>query len=205
MNKNNNYYSNIRFDALSILPNHFSPTYVLEIGGGEFHTLKYISEKYNAHATGVDLYNNNANNNIIFINGSIEDKNIICKLENNKYDLIIANDVVEHLGDTELFFQTITDKLHPNGYALISVPNIRQIRSLWHIFIKGTFPRQQAGLFDSTHLRWFCKNDIINIAKKHGLKSVDHTYLGRLVPKLFDKSYIFEFFALQNLFLFKKG
>lgn len=197
------YYNNARLDVIEFLPKkNFQK--ILEIGGGEFETLNIISRQNNAEAWGVDL-NQNQNKKIKFIKGSIENQEICALIPDIYFDLILANDVIEHLQNTEEFFNKISTKLITGGLLVISVPNIRQIRGLYHIYFRGTFPREDAGLFDKTHLRWFCKEDIIYLTKnKFQLKLVDHKSVGRLVPNLISHSILGELLGLQNLFIFEK-
>jgi 2-polyprenyl-3-methyl-5-hydroxy-6-metoxy-1,4-benzoquinol methylase len=204
MKKEINYYSNARVDTINLLPNKDIKN-ILEIGGGNFPTLDLLMNKYKANGWGIDIYQTN-NENIKFIKGSIEDTEINQLIPNNYFDLIVANDVVEHLQNTELFFDTVYEKLNKGGMLIISVPNIRQIRAIYHIYIRGTFPRDDAGLFDRTHLRWFCKADVIKIVNDRSakLKLINTISVGRYVPKFLNKSIIGEFLGLQNIFLFEK-
>jgi SAM-dependent methyltransferase len=199
--KINNYYDNKRLDVLQIIP---AGNYkkILEIGGGHFETLSLLAEQNNAEAWGVDIYPC-TNKKIKFINGSIENEITEKELPNEYFDLIMANDVLEHLADSERFFKVVSDKLVNCGYLILSVPNIRQIRSIYHIYCRGTFPTLDSGLFDKTHLRWFCKKDIIKLAQKN-FDLIDAKGTGRLVPNLISRSTLGEFLALQNLFVFQK-
>lgn len=196
------YYKNERVDVINIIPN-VSYASILEIGGGEFPTLKRLKEKFNSEAWGVDI-RQTSNTNINFIYGSIEDDNTLNQIPDNYFDLIVANDVIEHLVDTDKFFAAIFAKMKKGGFLALSVPNVRQMRSMFHILIKGNFPRHDAGLFDKTHLRWFCKRDILNIAENHGFETVMTKSVGRIVPNIIQNMVIAEFLALHNLFLFKK-
>lgn len=197
-----NYYSGVRWDVLSMIEN-LTFNKILEIGGGDFKSLEVIVEKCNAEGWGVDQRVIKVDP-LIIITGSIEHDKVIDSLPDNYFDLVMANDVLEHLADSEKFFKTAYKKLNSDGLLLISVPNIRQLRTLYHIFWMGRFPRQSSGLFDVTHLRWFCKNDVINIAINNGFEIQDVKAVGKFVPNIISKTKIAEFLALQNIFLFKK-
>jgi SAM-dependent methyltransferase len=196
------YYQNIRNDVLELLPKQPFQS-ILEIGGGEFPTLQFLVKKYQATGWGVDIYESSVQG-IKFIRGSIEEKNTQDEIPNDHFDLILANDVLEHLLDTQNALNLIYSKLKADGLVALSVPNIRQVRATYHILIKGTFPREDAGLFDRTHLRWFCRKDIVKFAEKAGFHLVDFGSSGRLVPSWLQRSALSELLALQNLFIFIK-
>lgn len=40
------------------------------------------------------------------------------------------------------------------------------------VFIKGSWPRNERGIFDKTHIRWFTRKDVFNLAKSANLKVV---------------------------------
>lgn len=202
LSKKNHYYSAVRHDVISIIPDRPFKK-ILEIGGGESNTLLELVKKYNAQGWAVDLIHLNKKK-FKSIQGSIEDKKIINKLPNNHFDLITACDVLEHLQDTNHFFDVTHQKLSKNGLLVLSVPNIRQIRTLYHLFVKGSFPREEVGLFDKTHLRWFCKKDVVKIARHHGFEILDYKSVGKCVPKLLDQTLFAEFLALQNIFVLSK-
>jgi SAM-dependent methyltransferase len=196
-----NYYGNPRLDVLKMLPEKNFKR-IIEIGGGDFSTLKFLTCSGNSELWGVDLYDAKTRN-IKFIQGSIEDKNTRDFIPDNYFDLLMANDVIEHLKDTEVFFRMASEKLADGGILLMSVPNVRQIRALYHIYIRGNFPREDAGLFDRTHLRWFCKKDVFVFAD-HNFRIIDCKSVGRLVPEFLSRTLIGEFLGLQNIFVFEK-
>jgi SAM-dependent methyltransferase len=197
------YYRNVRNDVLGLIPK--TPyRKILEVGGGEFPTLFELNKSQNAELWGVDIFPCRKKG-LKFIKGSIESNAVKNKLPDHYFDLIIANDVTEHLVDTDAFMFLVKKKLRPGGLFVTSVPNIRQIRTFFYIFLKGTFPRHDAGLFDRTHLRWFCKGDVIDLAIKANLEIIDYRGVGRFLPGFIDKSFFAELLALQFIFVFKKN
>ncbi len=198
----NTYYTNVRSDVLNLVPNRVVHK-AMEIGGGEFPTLLAINRDKDAELWGVDIYPC-TNPLIHFVHGSIESVNVQEKIPDDYFDLILANDVLEHLVDTEAFLEFCHKKLATNGCLILSVPNIRQIRALYHIFIMGTFPRQASGLFDRTHLRWFCKRDLVDLFNNNGFCIQDIHAVGKLVPNFLKRSRLAEFLALQHIFLLYK-
>ena len=195
-----NYYENIRADVIGMLPER-KYCQVIEIGGGDFPTIMNIAQNHDATPWGVDI-RKTQNKNIKFIQGSIEDLDIKNQLPDKFFDLMVANDVVEHLLDIEGFFSMAHDKIKPNGILALSVPNIRQLRAAYQIFFQGTFPRQQSGLFDKTHLRWYCKKDVLYFSSAQ-FRCLASKSSGRLVPKIIERTTISEFLGLHNLFVFE--
>ena len=195
------YYSNPRYDVIKLLPEIVFNN-VLEIGGGTFSTLKAVADRHKSVSWGVDVYDSKPDIDH-FINGSVTDPSVSEQMPDDNFDLIIANDVIEHIVDTELFFEILARKKRSDGLLALSVPNARQVRLSYALLIKGRFPRTDAGLFDRTHLRWFCRADVVEFAKNAGLELISHKTAGRLVPEWANKMRLSELLALHNLFLFR--
>lgn len=196
------YFNGQRKDSIALIKSK-KISYALEIGGGTFETLSAVKDLYGCEAWGVDVVDAAKDASINFIKGSFEDSRIQSQLPDGLFDLIIANDVIEHLVDTQKFFETCAAKLAHNGAFILSVPNIRNLRTIYYIFAKGTFPRLPSGLFDRTHLRWFTKNDVLTFSS--GLfDSVESKVVGRLVPGFLEHSLFAELLGIHMLFSFKK-
>jgi SAM-dependent methyltransferase len=192
------YYSAQRKDSIALIKDK-AISYALEIGGGAFETLSAVKSICGCEAWGVDLVDAKRDDSINFIQGSFEDSQIQGQLPDSFFDLIIANDVIEHLLDTQGFFEACSAKLAPNGTLIMSVPNIRNLRTIYYIFVKGTFPRLPSGLFDRTHLRWFTKGDVL--AYSSGLfDCVESKVAGRLVPKYLENTLFGELLGIHMLF-----
>lgn len=196
------YYTNTRHDILEIIPDEPLQR-VLEIGGGDFGTILTLRQKRNFETWGLDIREPNATLDHVIV-GSITADDVKARLPDQSFDLVIANDVIEHVENTNIFVQVVSDALKNGGHLALSVPNIRQIRTFFHIAVRGTFPRTDAGLFDRTHVRWFCKQDILELFTAAGFEIVATKSVGRAVPAIFENTILGEFLGLQNLFLFQK-
>ena len=192
------YYSNYRKDVLT-LSKRGSADSILEIGGGDFPTLLEAQSRFGGEAWGIDVRPSDAKLDRMIV-GSVTDDAVRKQLASKKFDLIIANDVIEHVENTEAFFQVLKEHLSVDGELLLSVPNVRNLKLFYHVFLKGSFPRHENGLFDKTHLRRFCRNDIESLSAKAGLKIVEHQYAGRFVAKALTHFRPVEFISLHNLF-----
>jgi|GEM_PF-310202 len=90
-------------------------------------------------------------------------------LQEPKFDCLIFSDILEHLTTPGKVLQESLQLLAPEGYVIVSIPNIRHISALYSVFLKGTFPQRDRGIFDDTHLRWFTLADIRTLLGKRGL------------------------------------
>ncbi|WP_180279380.1 class I SAM-dependent methyltransferase [Massilia psychrophila] len=89
-----------------------------------------------------------------------------------QFDCIVFADVLEHLTDPSRHLTEARQRLAPGGCLVISLPNIRHISSLYSIFLRGTFPARDRGIFDRTHVRWFTIGDTKSLVSDLGM-SVD--------------------------------
>ena len=97
-----------------------------------------------------------------------------------KFDCIIFADILEHLIDPEKHLKAARRFLQPGGCLVISLPNIRHISSFYSIFIKGTFPARDRGIFDRTHLRWFTIKDANRLLSSLEMRIDDSSYILRV-------------------------
>ena len=166
------YYQNVRTDMLSLIEDKKNLK-VLEIGAAEGNTLLYLKEKGIAsYVSGIELVsipNSNQNSDKIdsFAIANIETDKV--ELEKD-YDLIICGDVLEHLVNPWKTLRLLKDHLKSGGMIIYSLPNIRYIGALIKIFLLGSFKYEEHGIFDRTHLRFFCKKDAINLSSESGLQ-----------------------------------
>jgi 2-polyprenyl-3-methyl-5-hydroxy-6-metoxy-1,4-benzoquinol methylase len=173
MNKDESYYSNIRLDLINLISKKDNFT-VLEIGAGYGETLIYLKESRRAkEVIGVDL-NYDESKEIFykqidkFIFGDIEKMSL--NDYNNYFDVIILADILEHLINPNDILEKLKQSLKKDGEIIASIPNIRTINALYKIFIKGSFLYEDEGLFDNTHLRFYCKKDMIILFNESGFK-----------------------------------
>lgn len=86
------------------------------------------------------------------------------------FDCLIAADVLEHLVDPWLALARAVDLLAPHATVVVSLPNVAYYRGLWQLLRSGRWPREDAGLFDRTHLRWFTLDDGLDLLRQAGLR-----------------------------------
>ena len=95
------------------------------------------------------------------------------------FDHVICGDVLEHLYAPEDVVAQAAKRLKPGGSLLTCIPNVQH----WSVVAQllcGTWPRLDAGLFDRTHIRWFCLADMIQLLTGAGLQ------VERVIPRVFN-------------------
>ena len=76
------------------------------------------------------------------------------------FDCIVAADVLEHLRDPWALVRAAAERLRPGGTIVVSVPNVRHLRTVWEVVVRARWPYEGIGLFDRTHLRWFARRNL---------------------------------------------
>jgi methionine biosynthesis protein MetW len=99
-----------------------------------------------------------------------------------RFDTLICGDVLEHLVDPWRVLRAFAALLEPGGRAVVSLPNVRYWDTFRQLGLKGTFPRQDFGIFDRTHLRWFTLADAIGLLQQAGLEVEEVSPQLRLRP-----------------------
>jgi len=104
--------------------------------------------------------------------GNLNDINFRTEILNSnyKFDYILFGDVLEHLYDPWQTLRDLKSLLKPDGRIIISLPNIAHSELFIQVYLKGTWPRNERGIFDKTHLRWFTKKDVFALVESSGLK-----------------------------------
>ncbi len=166
--KSIDYYISVRQDLIKLIP-RLDNQRILEIGCGGGDTLIEIKKQGIAgEVVGIEmnsLDSSNQNSNLIdkLIIGNIEQ--IELDYPEKYFDVILCGDVLEHLIDPWSLILKLTKHLKENGIWIISLPNIREISTLYKIVIKGDFKYVDGGILDKTHLRFFCKKNIIELIR----------------------------------------
>jgi methionine biosynthesis protein MetW len=105
------------------------------------------------------------------IQGDIED--VLADLapsDLGRFDCIVAADVLEHLRDPWTALARAARLLKPGGVAIVSLPNVRHHAVIRTLLFGGTWPREDWGVFDRTHLRWFTRRDAVELMTKADLR-----------------------------------
>jgi 2-polyprenyl-3-methyl-5-hydroxy-6-metoxy-1,4-benzoquinol methylase len=190
--KSVDYYTSVRQDLIKLIPRSENQK-ILEIGCGGGDTLIEIKKNRIAkEVVGVDinfLEESNQQNSLIdkILIGNIEQLEL--DYPEQYFDVIICGDVIEHLIDPWSLIIKLTKHLKNEGIWIISIPNVREIFTLYKIVIRGNFKYNEGGILDRTHLRFFCKQNIIELFSTPHLK----------ISKIFTNLDLFEKFSLRRM------
>ena len=88
------------------------------------------------------------------------------QIPDNFFDLIIINDVLEHMVNEKKFLQDIKSKMKKEGVLVGSIPNVRYVGNLFKLLIKKDWKYEDQGILDMTHLRFFTEKSLIRCFKE---------------------------------------
>lgn len=214
--KGADYYSNIRLDLINLIDKKSQNLKVLEIGAAYGETLFYLKQNGIAsEVVGVDIFEDAKNKQNYkpldqFIFGDIEKIDLPEYFQH--FDLILLADVLEHLFEPKSVLETLKKYLKEDGKIIISMPNIRHYLALYKIVFKGDFKYEESGIFDYTHVRFYCRKNIQALLETAGYKVLNQessiiNYQGKSIAKLINLitfGIFEEFFSAQYFFVVKK-
>ena len=90
------------------------------------------------------------------------------------YDCVICSDILEHLVDPWTVLRRLVATLMPGGHVVASIPNVRHYKVLRDLVLRGRFRYREAGILDSTHLRFFTRHEMESLFTSAGLEVVGH-------------------------------
>jgi len=76
------------------------------------------------------------------------------------FDLVICNDVIEHMADHEDFLAGLRKVMVADACMVGSIPNVRFIGNLYELLLNKDWRYRSDGILDRTHLRFFTEKSI---------------------------------------------
>jgi 2-polyprenyl-3-methyl-5-hydroxy-6-metoxy-1,4-benzoquinol methylase len=78
----------------------------------------------------------------------------------NYFDVVICNDVIEHMVDHDKFLEDIKIKIKKDGHLVGSIPNVRHFGNLFRLLVQKDWKYENQGVLDRTHLRFFTEKSL---------------------------------------------
>jgi 2-polyprenyl-3-methyl-5-hydroxy-6-metoxy-1,4-benzoquinol methylase len=194
---------------------------ILDIGcfSGELLNRVKINQKVSNSYFGADLVNylSKEFSFIKFCSLDFNDKNLNKVFENQKFDIVILGDILEHLVNPWSALSNIEQIIQDSSRILISIPNSGH----WYFRLKilfGKIEYTNNGLFDKTHLRFFTKKSSKELIKDSKFEIIELNYsslpwenlfkggFGSRILSIFERLLILlrpQLFAYQFIFLVK--
>jgi 2-polyprenyl-3-methyl-5-hydroxy-6-metoxy-1,4-benzoquinol methylase len=160
------YYGAPRTEILPLLP--ASPRRVLEVGCGSGAFRRNFAQ--DVEYWGIEPADGPAMEAEKHLSkvcrGTLTDS--FAMLPDGYFDLIVCNDVIEHLTDHDWFLANIKTKMAPGAIMVGSVPNVRLLTNLYRLVVRRDWEYGDAGILDTTHLRFFTQKSWTRILATHG-------------------------------------
>ena len=97
---------------------------------------------------------------------------ILLDRQEERFDVIVAMDVLEHLTHPDLVLRTLVDTcLSDHGRVIVSLPNVAH-GAVRLALLGGRFEYRPFGLLDETHLRFFTKQSAEALVVNAGLQTL---------------------------------
>lgn len=88
-------------------------------------------------------------------------------LPEQKFDVAVFGDVLEHLRDPWTVLKEVRQVLQPEGCVVASIPNIAH-GAVRLALLQGKFEYEELGLLDNTHLRFFTRKTVKEMFEQAG-------------------------------------
>ncbi|MCD6024263.1 MAG: Methyltransferase type 11 [Fibrobacteria bacterium] len=154
-----------RPEMIPFLPRAFKR--VLEIGCGEgafAYNYSGAEERW-----GVELSASDSKKAMRFfdhvLNGTYDQ--VQDRIPDGYFDLVVCNDVIEHMEDHDWFLEAIQKKMTAEGRLVVSLPNIRYFKPFFEYVFLRDWRYRPNGNMDHSHLRFFTRKSLLRTLREH--------------------------------------
>ena len=104
--------------------------------------------------------------------GDLETMDLAEAFGEDRFDVIVFGDVLEHLRDPLPVLRRAKALLADGGSVVASIPNIAH-GSVRLALLAGRFDYQDLGLLDTTHVRFFTRSSVEDLFRQAGMVPID--------------------------------
>lgn len=90
------------------------------------------------------------------------------RIPDEYFDVIICNDVVEHMVDHRTFLRSVQRHLRPGGVLIGSVPNVLFYNNAFRFLLEKDWMYEDDGILDRTHLSFFTRKSLQRTLRECG-------------------------------------
>ncbi len=162
------YRNQSREEIIQFLPQKISKILEIGCGEGEFaRNIKFFTEKWGVEPnnTAAEIAKNVFTRILVGIFDAAK-----ADLPKKYFDLVVCNDVIEHMEDHEKFLMEIQEYMTDDAVLVGSIPNVRYYRNLFHLLIVKDWEYMDWGTLDRTHLRFFTEKSLRRSLEKAGFE-----------------------------------
>ncbi len=178
MSETNIYYSQSRAEVARFLPQKYEKVLEIGCGAGTFRANLNDSCEY----WGIEPVNEvaaaAAKHLFKVLTGTFDE--VADELPDDYFDLVICNDVIEHIADTESLFKSVRKKMKKDARLVGSIPNVREFYNLTNLLLKKDWEYLDYGILDRTHMKFFTEKSLkrtflendFTIEEFHGINEI---------------------------------
>lgn len=156
----NPYYNNPRQDLDRFLPE--AANRILDLGCATGGFGARLKARYGADVVGIEYVPDVAERAREVLDEVVTGDAVEAMrgMASASFDLVTANDVLEHLAYPGEALREAHRLLRPGGLLVTSLPNVRYWLSFERVLWDGDWKYEEAGIMDRTHLRFFTERSI---------------------------------------------
>jgi SAM-dependent methyltransferase len=172
--KPDSYYHGTRDELLPFIPRDVGT--VLEVGCADGNFGRLLKNRGAREVWGVEIVASVAEQARRTLDRVLigDVTNLIDELPDAYFDLVVFNDVLEHMVDPYLVLTKMKSKVSSSGVVISSIPNIRYYPVLRELLLHKKWEYEESGILDYTHLRFFTVKSIVAMYERLGYTVLRH-------------------------------